>query len=63
MSSSRVQIFGLDYEDVWDLYRTLVNSQGKDLLWERSRAHYVELLGEALFKFEEVPRAGSRYDR
>lgn len=58
-STSRVQILGLEYEDMWALYKCLVNVQGKDLMWERERTAWLEILGDTIFKFDEVPRKQS----
>lgn len=57
MSRPQKILFSFDEEDAWDLYQTLVNCQGKDLLWERSRQDYMDRIGQTIFHLEEVPRA------
>lgn len=62
MSRPQRILFSFDDEDIWELYKTLVNSHGSDLMWERSRQDFMERIGQMIFMLEEVPRRrhGSR---
>lgn len=62
MSRPQRILFSFDEEDAWELYKTLVNSHGNDLQWERTRQDFMERLGQMIFHLEEVPRRrhGSR---
>lgn len=58
MSRPQRIFFSFDDEDIWELYKTLVNSHGNDLTWERSRQDFMERIGQSIFVLEEVPRRG-----